>query len=89
MRLLAPDTGMKQIDIDGVRIERQKDGAFHVDGELGRRLRSTGDFATAGMTLRKVGVDGHWCPRCKFMSMFKKCGRCGSEDTVAESEMAI
>jgi hypothetical protein len=87
-KLLAPDMGMKQIDIDGFRLTRQKDGAFHVDGELARRLKSTGDFAVAGMTLRKVEAEGHWCPRCKFMAMFATCGRCGSQDTILESEMA-
>jgi hypothetical protein len=84
-RLLAPDTGMKQVDIDGYRLTRQADGAFHAPEELARRLRSTGDFTPAGMNLSKV-ASGHWCPACKFMGVFTKCGRCGSEDTIPESE---
>lgn len=85
-RLLAPDTGMKQIDIDGFRLTRQKDGTFHAPGELGRRLKSTGDFVEAGMNLSDV-ARGFWCSACKFMGVFKKCGRCGSEDTTPESEL--
>jgi hypothetical protein len=86
-KLLAPDTGMKQVDIDGYRLTRnEKDGAFHVSGELARRLKSTGDFTEAGMNLSKV-AKGHWCPNCKFMAVFKKCGRCGSEDTIPDTEL--
>jgi len=84
MRLVGSDNGLKEVSVAGRVVPREKDGTFHVHGAEAAILRKSGDFAVAGVTFS--GANGYVCRDCGFVNLLKKC-RCGSENTVRESEL--
>jgi len=86
MRLVGSDKGLKEIKVGGRVVPRAKDGTFHVHGAEATLLRKSGDFAVAGVTF--AGANGFVCLDCGFVNLLKKC-RCGSENTVRESEITV
>ena len=85
MKLVSSDGGMKEIDVNGKRLKRQKDGTFHVSGPEAHMLKKTGDFAVAGITF--TGATGYRCQDCNFLSLYRdRCGQCGGTDLVKEED---
>jgi hypothetical protein len=82
MRLVGSDRGLRQVEVGGKVINRSKDGTFHVSGAAAQLLKKSGDFAVAGITFE--GARGWKCLDCGRVNIFKKCGKCGSENVVAE-----
>lgn len=84
MKILGSNPGLKEIQLgeDGPIKKRDKDGTFHVDDDLGKKLVKTGDYAATGTTFR--GAQGFYCEPCNFTSLFRTCGRCGSTDLTEE-----
>lgn len=80
MKLVASDNGVKEVQIaEGPIARRQKDGTFNVPDDVGKWLRTSGDFAVAGLNFQ--GVHGHFCPECGRENVFRdSCGRCGWQD---------
>jgi hypothetical protein len=85
MRLVGSDKGLKEVQInEGSVAKRQKDGTFHVEGQVAKTLLKTGDFAVAGTTFRSAR--GYRC-ECGFVSVFKdRCGKCGGTDLIPEED---
>jgi len=85
MRLVGSDRGLKEITVnDGPVIPRQKDGTFHVDGQTGKSLVKSGDFAVAGTNFRNA--KGYKCVACGFVTVFRDhCGKCDGTELVEES----
>jgi len=82
MKLVGSDRGLKQLDLGGKVINRQKDGTFHVEGTAARALVKSGDFAVAGTTF--TTARGFRC-ECGFVSVFRdRCGKCGSTELTPE-----
>ena len=80
-RLIAPDDGLKQVEVDGATAQRGADGAFRVDGQSARTLLKTGDWVRA--TIRFNGV-GYRCQDCRFLALVSDKCRCGSANLVRE-----
>jgi len=84
-RLVGPDSGLKQVEVDGVKKARAKDGTFHIEGHAARTLMKTGDWAIVGT--RFSAANGFICNDCNFNSVFRdRCGRCGCTNLTPESE---
>lgn len=84
MARLIPPQGLREIGIKtkrGTKVLRtNKDGLFHVDSPaLARQLKAEGlgVASTSGV----IEGQGYPCSNCGFGSWFKKCSRCGTENT--------
>ena len=83
MRLLPATNAVKELTInDGKVIKRDKDATFHMDSRTGKALAKSGEWTIVGTNLRSA--QGYVCQDCGFVAVFKKCGKCGSTDMVAE-----
>jgi len=83
MRLVGSDRGLKQVEVGGKVINRQKDGTFHVSGGEAALLKKSGDFAVSGVTFRNAR--GWKCGDCGFLGLFPKC-KCGSTNTTPDDQ---
>lgn len=86
-RLVAPDGGVKGVDITTERGTRtynpDKRGTYNVnDPKVAARMKAEGFFEASlmGPTVNSGSV-GFECNECGFGSWFKVCGRCGHENT--------
>lgn len=89
MTRIIPPKGLREIGIrtrQGTKVLRTgKDGLFHVnDPKLERQLRAEGlGVASAS---GHIEAEGYPCSACGFNSWFKKCGRCGTENSRIERD---
>lgn len=89
MTRLIPPTGLREIGVNTKRgtkvIRAGKDGLFHVnDPKLAKQLKAEG-LGVASTSGAILG-DGFPCSNCGFGSWFKKCSRCGTENTRIEMD---
>ena len=89
MARIIPPQGMKELEVKtrtGRKVIRAgKDGLFNIENpRLAKKLKEEG-LGEAG--LNGVSTSGGYpCTSCGFGSWFKKCSRCGQENTRIEMD---
>ena len=89
MSKLIPPTGLREIGIKTKRgtqvIRTGKDGLFHVnDSKLAKQLKEEGLGVASASGY--IEGQGYPCGNCGFSSWFKKCSRCGTENSRIEMD---
>ena len=80
MRLVGSDSGLEQVRVTdgGPIVERHKDGTFHVPEDVGKWLKTSGDFAQVGASLATMTAKSYPCPNCgRDNLLVESCGKCG------------
>ena len=84
-RLIAPDKGVRGIDVTTERGTKKYDvdrkGVINVENpKHARQMKSEGFFEASlnGATLNSENL-GYTCVECGFGSWFKKCSKCGHD----------
>lgn len=76
VKLLPSSDAVHEVQVNRGPVRKRKNGAIEVTESEAKVLRASGDFGTVGTHFQ--GVDGHECPQCGRMNVFKdSCGRCG------------
>ena len=91
-RFIAPDNGVKQVAIEGIRtgatevIGRDRKGFFQAtDKRQADALKAEG-FIEASLSGVGTTARGFICSGCGFHGWFKKCGRCGCDEVEKDGE---
>jgi hypothetical protein len=89
MARLIPPQGLREIGVktkSGTKVLRTgKDGLFHVNNpKLERQLKEEGLGVASASGV--IEGEGYPCSNCGFGSWFKKCSRCGTENTRIEMD---
>lgn len=91
-KFIAPDNGVKQVEIQGMRtgvterIARDHSGFFQaMDKRQANALKSEG-FVEASLMGASNTNTGYICPACGFACWFVVCGRCGEQALKAGTE---
>jgi hypothetical protein len=86
-RYVAPDKGVKETVIGGVKYNPDKSGIYNVESKRHGDLMKREGYFEASLNPYSEGDQqrGFTCVQCGFNGWFRKCGRCGHE---AESPIA-
>lgn len=79
-RVCGPSEGLVQIDTpQGRRLDRQRDGTFHLSDRNAKALVKEGGFIVPDMGVATSPEQGYRCVDCGFGTWFTTCGKCGGE----------
>ena len=89
MTRIIPPQGLREIGIKtkrGTKVLRTgSDGLFHVnDSKLARQLKAEGLGVASASGV--IEGQGYPCSACGFASWFRKCSRCGTDNTRTEMD---
>jgi len=79
-KMIAPDKGVRQTDIGGIRYNPNRQGVYQVDNSQHVKAMKREGFIEASLMGATVSGKGFNCKNCGFGSWFKKCSKCGSEN---------
>lgn len=83
VKVVAPANGCKQIDIDGVRYNRDRKGHFDVQPRHVEAMRKGAECFMPTATLAS-GTRGWFCKKCKWTALINHCPKCGSTNLKRE-----
>jgi len=80
-RYVAPDKGVKETVIGGVKYNPDKGGIYNVENKRHGDLMKSEGYFEASLNPWAEGDyrRGFSCVQCGFDGWFRKCGRCGHE----------
>lgn len=81
-RMVAPDKGVKETVVGNRSYSPNRQGIYTVSNSDAKAMKSEGfiEASLMGATTNSENV-GYNCLECGFGSWFKKCSRCGHENT--------
>lgn len=80
-KYVAPDRGVKETVIGGATYNPGRNGIYNVDNAShGAAMKREGFIEASLMGATSAGI-GYTCAECGFGSWFRKCSRCGHENT--------
>ena len=82
-RYVAPDRGVKETVIGGVKYIPDRGGIYNVENRAHANAMKREGFFEASLNPISEG-DAHrgfLCSECGFNGWFRKCGRCGHESS--------
>lgn len=82
-RYVAPDRGVKETVIGGVKYNPDRGGLYNVESRAhGEAMKREGFFEASLNPISRGDMNrGFTCTACGFDGWFRKCGRCGVEAT--------
>lgn len=81
-RYVAPDKGVKETVIGGKTYNPDRGGIYNVENPRhAKAMKAEGFFEASLMGATTNGQLGYTCAECGFGSWFRKCSRCGHENT--------
>ena len=90
-KLVAPDKGVREVDVQAgrrtTRYRPSKGGIYEVSNpNHAKQMKSEGFFEASLMGATDNKTLGYTCQECGFGSWFRKCSRCGAENTATEMD---
>jgi hypothetical protein len=85
-RMVAPDKGVKETTIGNRAYRPDRGGIYHVSNpQHVAAMKREGYFEASLNPVSAADRNrGYKCVECGFDGWFRKCGRCGHENTKAE-----
>ena len=82
-KMVAPDRGVKETVIGGKSYYSDRSGLYNVTNPAHKKaMKAEGFFEASLMGATTNGEQlGYTCSACGFGSWFRKCSRCGCENT--------
>lgn len=81
-KIIPPDRGVKETIIGGRSYYQSRQGSFEVTNPRHvKAMKAEGFFEASLMGATTNDSLGYTCSECGFGSWFRKCGRCGHEQT--------
>ena len=83
-RYVAPDRGVRETVIGGVRYNPDRGGLYNVENRSHAEAMKREGFFEASLNPVSSGDQqrGFLCSACGFSGWFRKCGRCGHETSL-------
>lgn len=81
-RYIAPDKGVKETVIGGAKYNPDRGGIYNVENRRHADAMKREGFIEASLMGATTNSEvGYTCSECGFGSWFRKCSRCGHENT--------
>lgn len=82
-RYVAPDRGVRETVIGGVKYSPDRGGLYNVENRRHAEAMKREGFFEASLNPISAADKraGYTCGECGFNGWFRKCGRCGHETT--------
>ena len=81
-KIIPPDRGVKETVIGGKSYYQSRQGSFEVTNPKHiKAMKAEGFFEASMMGATTDQTLGYTCSECGFGSWFRKCSRCGHENT--------
>lgn len=82
-KIIPPDRGVKETVVGGKSYYQNRQGSIEVTNPKHiKAMKAEGFFEASLMGATTDQALGYTCSECGFGSWFRKCGRCGHEQSV-------